>query len=77
MDNTLSDFIHVPSDFLKMSDDFHKFILTEHIEDFISILKTKIIAKQGASDYVLNGNETVELIEELSGDALNVKGVSE
>lgn len=34
-EETLSDKIHVPSDFLAMDDELHEFILTEHVKEFI------------------------------------------
>ncbi len=40
------------------------------VKEFISMAKSKIISEQGASDYILNGNRAVEIIDELAGDAL-------
>ncbi len=48
-------------------------IPVRYIKEFIKVINGRIISKQGASDYILNGNELVKFIEEKSGDALLVE----
>lgn len=45
-------------------------VLIKDVKEFINQVKNHIIAKQGLSDFVLNGNEIIERIDELAGDEL-------
>ncbi len=43
----------------------------DELKKSIKELRERIIAKQGASDYILKGNETIGWIEEIFGKELN------
>jgi len=71
---TLNDEVHYAKDG-KLDDNSKHFPIFFgcDIKDFLQMVKTKIISKQGVSAYVLNGNDAVDIIDELSGFALQKK----
>ncbi len=48
----------------------------EDVKGFMILIQNKIIADQGASDYVLNGNQLIDFIKEKAGStfALSEQG---
>lgn len=43
----------------------------EDVKELINTIKNHIISKQGFTDYVMNGNKTIEFIDKLAGGELD------
>ena len=73
---TLSDNIGI-TDMKTLSDKILKenygsmdMFMVEDVKEFIKELREKIIAKEGVTDYVTQGNVIIDLIDELAGKDL-------
>ena len=53
---------------------YEDYIEVDEVRELLKSICGKAIVKQGATDYVLYGNELVKFIESKSGFALNVEG---